>query len=723
MLPIDEQELPGFEALLAEAKEKINKLYPPWTNYNPADSGMALLELFVYMTELQQFHTEQMGPSHILAFLHLLGISLNGLQPARTYAGKFGGKKPFYLLAGTKAAAGTLVWEVEKTVYMEPEAIFSAGAKSPFYPFGENPGAFNVYELCLNQELNMNYVHTLYFDVADPYPVRRNPVDARSFLPLVKLHLEYYDGNGYQDCVIVEDGTFGLLQEGFVQFRLNSRMQPQNGSYVLRLCAEGEYDTAPLLNGISFHMVPLVQKDTRIETREYLISYDGQGDYKVLLDFWNGVYGETRAYRQDGEGFRKLNRCSSYLSEGTRHFVLEEAELFGKEDGNAAEEARTVRLVSVQQGQDPSRFAFAADGSPGQEFFLPDENILGSGFSIWVEEEADYYVPWQRVQDFAAAGKEERCYVLEEEKGILKFGDGWHGKAPEGRIEVTGYALCAGLSGNMQKNQMLEFIYGTGQPYSGTPASADGQPYPGAPASADGQPYPGAPASAGVQPYPGVPASAGVQPYLSNPVPGTGGKNPETVKECIERYKEQNRMQERAVTLEDYEQLIRRTPGLRIKKARVFPSDRQDNCFEAVVQPYTNAERTMKTDLYQKNIMRFLEDKRMLGTGIRIRKAQFAAITLQLEVLVKSRFPEAEETIKEKIRNYFDTYMDFGKTIIYSKLYGYVDSMPQTAGIRELSLHAGGKGIIKWENGDISLPPYGIARLEELKLQCLLENK
>ena len=692
MIPIEEQELPDFQRLTDEAKEKISMLYPLWSNFNPADSGMAVLELFVYLTELQQFYAGQIGSAHILAFLHLLGTSPDGMIPARVCARKYGGTAPFYLLAGTKARAGALVWEVEKTVYMEPEPVFASDPNCPFYPFGENPDFFSVYELKLTQELNMNVVHTLYFELADGYPIPRNEIDKECFFSLVKLHFEYYNGQVYQSCHMLEDTTFGLLQTGFVQFRLPDRMEPENGTYILRICVEGEYDIAPLLNSVSFHTASLVQKDTKVEMKEYLLSCSRQEKQEIVLDFWNGVYGETRAYKRVGEGFQSL-QFSSYVLDGMRHLVFENKELFGAEEfceteescgteefceakaNREAEETVVIRLVSVEKGYDSNFLTRKADGSPGQVFFLKDPHVLGSGFALWLEEQPDYYVPWRRVVDFAAAGPLERCYVLEEEKGILRFGDGRHGRIPKGQLEITGYALCAGLSGNMQKNQTLEFVHGSGLS------------------------------------------------YLGNPLPAAGGRNPETVKECLERYKEQSSIQERAVTAADYERLIRRTPGLRIKKAKVFPSGRQDNCLEAVVQPYTNAGRIMQTDLYLKNIMRYLEKRKMLGTGIRILKPQYIALTLQAEVLVKSRFPGAEETVRESIWAYFDSHMDFGKTIIYSKLYGYIDSMPQTSGIRELSLHAEGKGVIRRENGDITLLPYGIAHLKTLEIRCLLESR
>ncbi len=663
VLTLEEQELPEFQEIMAEAKEKISGLYPLWTNYNPADSGMAILELFAYMTELQQFHAGQFGPSHKLAFLNLLGTAPRGLVPARVYAENRGFGKPFFLLAGTKTLVGGLVWEAEKTIFMDSNAQLE-GVEFPFYPFGETPEFLSVYELGLKGKLSNGCIYTLYFDLADDYPVKRNPIREDVFLPLVRLRLEFYDGTKYQNCEVIEDGTFGLLKTGFVRFTLPEEIKEQDGKYKLRLCIAGEYDTAPLLNGISFHMAPFVQKDTKIESNEYALIPDGPDFYEALADSWYAVFGETKAYKKEGEGFRRLYRYSSYFAEGMRRFVFEADEL------GDMEKLPEVRLVSRGQNQ-PAELVFEADGCPNQEFFLPDKNILGSCFSLWVEEKKDYFVPWRRVVDFAEAGSGERCYCLDEQHGILKFGDGLQGRTPSGKIEITGYALCEGRAGNMQKNQTFAFMDETGH---------------------------------------GV---------LWNPRPGIGGKNPETIEECVMRYREEKRKLERAVTERDYEELIRQTPGLRIKKVRAFPSPEQENCLEAVVQPYTNGNRKLGTDACRRNIIRFLEKKKLLGTQIIVREPEYIGIMIQLEFVAEIHFLEAQKAVEKAVWNYFDTHMDFGHSVDYSQLYGYIDSLPETAGIYELSMHARGRGTVKGESGDIKIPPHGIACLEGLKLQCI----
>ena len=176
------------------------------------------------------------------------------------------------------------------------------------------------------------------------------------------------------------------------------------------------------------------------------------------------------------------------------------------------------------------------------------------------------------------------------------------------------------------------------------------------------------------------------------------------------------------MTVEDYEALIKQTPGLRIKRLKVFQGVGGDNCFEVAIQPYTNGNRILKKDYYQRNILAFMEKKKLLGTGLIIRKTEYIGITLQLEVMIKSRFPEAEAIVREAIQEYFDTRMGFGERIVYSRLYAYIDSLAETAGIRELSVYTSGHGIIKEENGDICFPPNRIAYLENLEIRYLRKD-
>ena len=89
-----------------------------------------------------------------------------------------------------------------------------------------------------------------------------------------------------------------------------------------------------------------------------------------------------------------------------------------------------------------------------------------------------------------------------------------------------------------------------------------------------------------------------------------------------------------------------------------------------------------------------------------------------MEVRVKSRYVDAGTRIEEHVRGYFEEQMDFGKTIIYSRVFGFIDSLPETVGICDLTIHAGGKNIMRDDNKDIYLPFNGMAYLEDIKIQC-----
>lgn len=666
MLQVTEREQLSFNELVESAKDTIQEQYPAWTNYNPADSGMTLVELFAFMTEAQQFYVNQTGKSHDLAFLNLLGISPNGFKPSQLYARVEDVSHTRWLLQGTKITAEHLIFEAENTQYMEWDGILPESP--PFYPFGETPEKQADCDIPLWYSLTVGVVHSLFIDIEDDYVIPRNPIDSEQYIPLVQLQVEYYDGEQYRLCELRKDTTYGLLQTGTLQFVVPTEMEKKDLHYHLRLRIEGEYDTAPRIQGIYFNMVSFVQRDTRIEYRDIVLEEEDLEIYDVKVQSWLAVKGVTRIYVETDNGYRSMEKYYSYLSEDARHFVFSKAAI--KEvDGHLR-----LRIVSGVPDISLNQYCFQGNGGARQQYFLPHKNVLASRFAVWVEETPGCYSTWFAVQDFAGRKADDRCYILDEKKGILQFGDGKRGAKPKGQIEIISFAVCAGKNGNIQRNQINGFYDSA---CSGT---------------------------------------------LTNPFPAVGGKQPETFGESFRRYEEESKVKHRAVTLEDYEEIIRNTPGLRIKKVKVFPSQ-FDNTLEVVVQPYTNGQRIISGKGYDQNILQMLSRSKMIGTRILLKKPQYINLTVFLDVMVKGHYLEAEEQIETRIRTYFEEQMDFGKTIVYSRLYGYIDKMPETAGIVNLTMHVDGGGAVKQQNMDISLPAYGIAFLKELTIRYILQNK
>lgn len=71
-IPFPQLDNLSFEELVDEARSLIPALSPGWTDHNPSDPGMTLVELFAWMSEMLIFRSDQITPEHQRTFLRLL---------------------------------------------------------------------------------------------------------------------------------------------------------------------------------------------------------------------------------------------------------------------------------------------------------------------------------------------------------------------------------------------------------------------------------------------------------------------------------------------------------------------------------------------------------------------------------------------------------------------------------------------------------------------------
>jgi hypothetical protein len=72
-IPLPNLDDHDFDDLVGEARALIPVLLPEWTDHNPGDPGIVLVELLAWLTEMQLYQVDQLSQSHTLKFLHLLG--------------------------------------------------------------------------------------------------------------------------------------------------------------------------------------------------------------------------------------------------------------------------------------------------------------------------------------------------------------------------------------------------------------------------------------------------------------------------------------------------------------------------------------------------------------------------------------------------------------------------------------------------------------------------
>src|SRR5436190_3719967 len=72
-----------FQDIVDEAKSRIPRYCPEWTDHNVSDPGVALIELFAWMTELLLCRVNQVPDKTYVRFLELIGVRLEPPRAAR----------------------------------------------------------------------------------------------------------------------------------------------------------------------------------------------------------------------------------------------------------------------------------------------------------------------------------------------------------------------------------------------------------------------------------------------------------------------------------------------------------------------------------------------------------------------------------------------------------------------------------------------------------------
>jgi predicted phage baseplate assembly protein len=73
-----------FQDLVSEARLRITRSCPEWTEHNVSDPGVTLIELFAWMTEMTIYRLNRVPDKLHVTLLELLGIQLDGPSSAAT---------------------------------------------------------------------------------------------------------------------------------------------------------------------------------------------------------------------------------------------------------------------------------------------------------------------------------------------------------------------------------------------------------------------------------------------------------------------------------------------------------------------------------------------------------------------------------------------------------------------------------------------------------------
>jgi predicted phage baseplate assembly protein len=397
----------SFQSIVDEAKQLIPRYCPEWTNHNLSDPGIALIELFAWMSEMIIFRLNQVPDRLYTKFLELVGIEPFGPSVARTELTFWLSTvldTPVVVPAGTEVAtaaalSGTdqvLFSTVDDLVIAPPELIAAKTAQAERaelftdvwdelrYESGRVV-CFTSDPLAAGDALYLGFEKTLAGNAvrlrvaASIEGIGVYPADP-------PLQWETWSGQAWISIPVESDTTGGLNQNGNIILMMPTSQQPLS------------------LSGTRAYWL----RARLVEPRP------GQPTYQASP--------KLRSLRADSLG-------------GT------------------AQGEHATRLGPERVGR--------SDGSPDQSFAVSRPPVLARRAEERVQVvTSEGGVNWEEVDDFTESGPGSHHYVWDDATGVITFGpsvryaDGHirqHGAIPPigADVVVTSYRHGGGASGNV----------------------------------------------------------------------------------------------------------------------------------------------------------------------------------------------------------------------------------------------------------------------------------
>lgn len=227
-----------WQDLVADARALIPTYAPQWTDHNPSDIGMTLIELFAFLVEGLTYRLNRVPEKNYIAFLNLLGVTRDPQTPARAFLSFSAAPgAPVLVPQGSQAqtraseADPPIVFETDEAITVLPTHLKVAlQLTKPTYTnvsarFTTPPGGGGLITLPAGQSLML----ALGFDSAVAQEIRlglrlSRPIelDPATLLPKATLSWVYSQAallpSAWPAIPGVADDTAGLTRDGVARF-------------------------------------------------------------------------------------------------------------------------------------------------------------------------------------------------------------------------------------------------------------------------------------------------------------------------------------------------------------------------------------------------------------------------------------------------------------------------------------------------------------------------
>jgi hypothetical protein len=425
-LPLPNLDNRTFEKLLDEAMKSIPNYASQWTNHNPADPGITLIELLAWMAEITSYRINLVAEEHLLKYLKLLGIRPQGFL----------------------AATVDLSFEAEEIRYLEKGTVFLA----------EKTDERIYFELLEDITVIPAQLEKI---IVDEKSVSLSPASSNlsQFRKLSRGIFDRSIANSKEDLFFA---PFGL------ETRENSELYL---GFMLKSQKKGKENCENLQGPESLNFMCYLYERDLIEPGKHGEESEYKFENATLKweitesserEQWREVFPEDRT--------QNFTKSGSFLFTGLEGWVCSSISAWPSQEKeekyywlrctlleseyeypprikeiilNTATVVQKKKVVDITLGK--------SSGLPEQVFKLPEAPVLRESLKLILAGKE-----WNEVDDFDGSKPDSTHFALDSVRGEIRFGDGLRGQVPrEGtEVQVTKYETSRGEQGNLPSDSV-----------------------------------------------------------------------------------------------------------------------------------------------------------------------------------------------------------------------------------------------------------------------------
>ena len=630
-----------FQDLVEECILRIPRYCPEWTNYNPSDPGITLVELFAWLTDQMLLRFNQVPRRNYVTFLEVLGIRLQAPTPAQT-------AQTFYL-STTLADPYTIPMGTEiATVRTETEEAIVFSTVRPLVIGKPSIRHFLTAETAEEQPqiLRDRFLGTW----------RQQPDGEWEGLELSCFNDPPQLGNCFylvfEPDQEIEGNVIAVTFKG--EAATSTGINPENPPRRWEAW-----------NGLFWEPVLMGEGDDSTKGFSFseLVRQGGnpmQGADVVLHLCQRWPVAQFVTYQG------RWLRCVYTHTQSNQPGYLHSPRLL-------AVNARAIggTVDAIQCTTISHEILGESDGNPGQTF-----QLQGTGILPRREEEHILVTPpgsipqiWQEVNDFAESGAEDLHYTIDAITGTIQFGPLLR-EPTQLREQTRWRSLSQGLP--------TEILSNSNGNSSGAIARLDAS----AVQSFERQ-YGAVPPRGAMIQMACYRLGGGVQgnvrsgsikilksavPYVAstiNHTPARGGANAESIEDAVMRVPRLLRTRNRAVTPEDFEYLAQEAGGGSIARSLCLSATRKEEAgtVRLLLVPQANTDGleqglgldpdllTLTPQIIDR-VSSYLDERRLLGVEVRYSQPDYVGVAVQTEVALDPIYnnPRAQQEILSQLQ-------------------------------------------------------------------------